>query len=123
LSTPFVQRRGAAGVSLDQLDEVEPQYLTAAEIHRRERWDLFALLQKTVWKIKDVNGATELLEVKPTPLISRITKMGLRIFRLRRTMLLLFLKQKFQIACLINSFEKGCTLDAEASGKLLSSPQ
>jgi DNA-binding NtrC family response regulator len=58
--------------------EVEPEYLTDAEMRRRERENLFAVLQKTGWKIKGVDGAAELLGVKPTTLISRMEKMGLK---------------------------------------------
>jgi transcriptional regulator with GAF, ATPase, and Fis domain len=43
----------------------------------RERENLCAVLQKTGWKIKGVNGAAELLGLKPTTLLSRIEKMGL----------------------------------------------
>jgi transcriptional regulator with GAF, ATPase, and Fis domain len=43
-----------------------------------ERENLFAVLQKTGWKIKGVDGAAELLGVKPSTLISRIEKMGLK---------------------------------------------
>jgi transcriptional regulator with GAF, ATPase, and Fis domain len=64
-------------------DEVEPEFLTEAEIRRRERENLFIVLQKTGWKIKGVDGAAELLGVKPTTLISRIEKMGLK--RLEQT--------------------------------------
>jgi DNA-binding NtrC family response regulator len=59
-------------------DGAEPEYLTDAEMQRRERENLFAVLQKTSWKIKGVDGAAELLGLKPTTLISRIEKMGLR---------------------------------------------
>ena len=59
-------------------DEVEPEYLTEAEMRRRERENLFAVLQKTGWKIKGVDGAAELLGLKPTTLISRIEMMGLK---------------------------------------------
>jgi hypothetical protein len=45
------------------------EYLTEAEVCRRERENLFIVLQKTGWKIKGV---------KPTTLISRIEKLGLR---------------------------------------------
>src|SRR6266403_404589 len=58
--------------------EVESEYLTDAEMRRRERENLFAVLQKTGWKIKGVDGAAELLGLKPTTLISRIEKMGLK---------------------------------------------
>jgi DNA-binding NtrC family response regulator len=60
------------------IDQLEPEYLTEAEMRRRERENLFAALQKSGWKIKGVNGAAELLGVKPTTLISRIEKMGLK---------------------------------------------
>jgi DNA-binding NtrC family response regulator len=59
-------------------DEIEQEFLTDAEMRRRERENLFAVLQKTGWKIKGVDGAAELLGVKPTTLISRIEKMGLK---------------------------------------------
>jgi DNA-binding NtrC family response regulator len=59
-------------------DEVESEYLTDAEMRRRERENLFAVLQKTGWKIKGVDGAAEILGLKPTTLISRIEKMGLK---------------------------------------------
>jgi transcriptional regulator with GAF, ATPase, and Fis domain len=47
-------------------------------MRRRERENVFAVLQKAGWKIKGVDGAAELLGVKPTTLISRIEKLGLR---------------------------------------------
>jgi transcriptional regulator with GAF, ATPase, and Fis domain len=59
-------------------DEAEQEFLTDAEMRRRERENLFAVLRKTGWKIKGVDGAAELLGVKPTTLISRIEKMGLK---------------------------------------------
>src|SRR5258707_1397611 len=73
----------ATGVDLNSFvledgDEVEPEYLTDAEMRRRERENLFVVLQKASWKIKGVDGAAVLLGLKPTTLISRIEKMGLR---------------------------------------------
>jgi len=59
-------------------DEAEPEYLTEAEIRRRERQNVFAVLQKACWKIKGVNGAAELLGVKPSTLIARIEKLSLK---------------------------------------------
>ena len=56
----------------------EPEFLTEPEIQRRERENLHIVLNKTGWKIKGANGAAELLGVKPTTLISRIKKMGLK---------------------------------------------
>jgi DNA-binding NtrC family response regulator len=63
---------------LEDGDEAEPEYLTDVEMRRRERENLFAVLQRTGWKIKGVDGAAELLGVKPTTLVSRIEKMGLK---------------------------------------------
>jgi DNA-binding NtrC family response regulator len=60
------------------VDQAEPEYLTESELRRRERQNLFAVLQKAGWRIKGVDGAAELLGVKPTTLISRIEKLGLR---------------------------------------------
>jgi transcriptional regulator with GAF, ATPase, and Fis domain len=59
-------------------DSVEPEFLTEPEIQRRERENLRIVLQKSGWKIKGADGAAELLGVKPTTLISRIKKMGLK---------------------------------------------
>jgi transcriptional regulator with GAF, ATPase, and Fis domain len=56
----------------------EPEFLTEPEIQRRERENLRVVLQKTGWKIKGADGAAELMGVKPTTLISRIKKMGLK---------------------------------------------
>jgi transcriptional regulator with GAF, ATPase, and Fis domain len=63
---------------LEDKDKPEPEYLTEAEIRRRERNNILAVLQKTGWKIKGPDGAAELLEVKPTTLTSRIEKLGLK---------------------------------------------
>jgi DNA-binding NtrC family response regulator len=60
------------------VDPVEPAYLTESEMRRRERENLFAVLQKAGWKIKGVDGAAELLGVKPNTLFARIEKLGLK---------------------------------------------
>ena len=59
-------------------EQAEWEYLTEPEMQRRERENLLVVLQKTGWKIKGANGAAELLGVKPTTLLSRIDKMGLK---------------------------------------------
>lgn len=59
-------------------DAGQPEFLTEPEIQRRERDNLWMVLEKTGWKIKGADGAAELLGVKPTTLISRIKKMGLK---------------------------------------------
>jgi transcriptional regulator with GAF, ATPase, and Fis domain len=56
---------------------VERELLTELEMQQHERENLMAVLEKTGWKIKGVDGAAELLGVKPTTLLSRIKKMGL----------------------------------------------
>jgi DNA-binding NtrC family response regulator len=56
----------------------EREYLTEPEMLRKERDNLLVILEKTGWKIKGADGAAELLGVKPTTLLSRIKKMGLR---------------------------------------------
>jgi DNA-binding NtrC family response regulator len=59
-------------------DKTDPEFLTDSEMQRLERENLFNVLEKTGWKIKGTDGAAELLGVKPTTLISRIEKMGLK---------------------------------------------
>jgi DNA-binding NtrC family response regulator len=62
-----------------EIDETaQPEFLTEPEIQRRERDNLRVVLNKTGWKIKGADGAAELLGVKPTTLISRIKKLGLK---------------------------------------------
>jgi chemotaxis protein methyltransferase CheR len=58
--------------------DAEPEFLTEAELQRRERKNLMIVLEKTHWKIKGENGAAELLGVKATTLKARIKKMGLK---------------------------------------------
>jgi len=50
-------------------DAAQPEFLTEPEIQRRERENLWIVLQKTGWKIKGADGAAELLGIKPTTLI------------------------------------------------------
>ena len=64
--------------NLEPGDAVEREYVTDAEMRRRERENLFVVLQKTDWRIKGVDGAAELLGMKPSTLFSRMEKMGLR---------------------------------------------
>ena len=59
-------------------ERADLEYLTDSEMQRIERENLFNVLEKTGWKIKGTDGAAELLGVKPTTLISRIEKMGLK---------------------------------------------
>jgi len=59
-------------------DTVGAEFLTEPEMLQRERANLAAVLDKANWKIKGADGAAELLGVKPTTLLSRIKKMGLK---------------------------------------------
>ena len=59
-------------------NEPEPEFLTEAELQRRERKNLLTVLEKTHWKIKGTDGAAELLGVKATTLKARMKKMGLK---------------------------------------------
>jgi len=56
----------------------QPKFLTEAELQRRERDNLLLVLETANWKIKGPDGAAELLGVKPTTLISRMAKWGLK---------------------------------------------
>jgi DNA-binding NtrC family response regulator len=60
------------------IDGPEPEYLTESEMRRRERENLLAILEKTGWKIKGIDGAAELLGVKATTLVARVKKMGFK---------------------------------------------
>jgi transcriptional regulator of acetoin/glycerol metabolism len=56
----------------------EPEILTEPEMQRRECENLLATLTKTNWKITGLDGAAELLGLKPTTLVTRKQKMGLK---------------------------------------------
>ena len=56
----------------------KPEFLTEAELQRRERENLLIILEKADWKIKGAAGAAELLGVNSATLLSRMKKMGLR---------------------------------------------
>jgi transcriptional regulator with GAF, ATPase, and Fis domain len=56
----------------------QPKFLTEAELQRRERDNLLLVLEEAHWKIKGPNGAAELLGVKPTTLLARMDKWGLK---------------------------------------------
>ena len=55
-----------------------PELFTEAEMRRRERGNLAAVLEKTGWKIKGPGGAAEFLGLKHTTLFARLKKMGLK---------------------------------------------
>lgn len=59
-------------------DSSQPEFLTEAELRRRERDNLVLILQRTNWKVKGPDGAAELLGVNPATLLSRMNKWGLK---------------------------------------------
>ncbi|HTL57124.1 MAG TPA: sigma 54-interacting transcriptional regulator [Candidatus Limnocylindrales bacterium] len=56
----------------------QPKFLTEAEVERFERDNLLHALEAANWKISGPDSAAELLGVKPTTLLSRMTKWGLK---------------------------------------------
>ncbi|HVM49842.1 MAG TPA: sigma 54-interacting transcriptional regulator [Candidatus Acidoferrum sp.] len=52
--------------------------LTEAELRHREQHNMLAALTRSGWKIHGQGGAAELLGLKPTTLVSRIKKLGLK---------------------------------------------
>ena len=61
----------------------EFNFLTEAELQRRERENLLRVLEWADWKIKGPGGAAELLGVKATTLLSRMERWGLKEARSR----------------------------------------
>jgi transcriptional regulator with GAF, ATPase, and Fis domain len=70
---PLLPATPAAGNGHENNSEI----LTETELQRRERDNLLIALNKARWKIKGPDGASELLGVKPTTLLSRMKKWGL----------------------------------------------
>jgi transcriptional regulator with GAF, ATPase, and Fis domain len=68
----------ARSTKADDSSNAESEFFTESEMQQHERENLFVILKKTGWKIKGADGAAELLGVKPTTLLSRIKKMGLK---------------------------------------------
>jgi transcriptional regulator with GAF, ATPase, and Fis domain len=56
----------------------QPKFLTEVELERFERDNLVLALETANWKISGPESASELLGVKPTTLLSRMTKWGLK---------------------------------------------
>jgi len=77
-SQPESPIRSAPQTASPAGDTAQPELLTEAELQRRERDNLLLILQKANWKIKGPEGAAELLGVKPTTLLSRMNKWGLK---------------------------------------------
>ena len=58
--------------------DAQPKFLTDAELNCRERDNLLLVLEEAKWKIKGPGGAAELLGAKPTTLLSRMNRWGLK---------------------------------------------
>ncbi|MEE8492706.1 MAG: sigma 54-interacting transcriptional regulator [Nitrospirales bacterium] len=56
----------------------EGEVIPEAEMHRREVANVLVALNRANWKIYGAGGAAELLGVKPTTLVSRVQKMGIK---------------------------------------------
>ena len=56
----------------------QPKFLTEVELERFERDNLVQALEAANWKISGPESASELLGVKPTTLLSRMAKWGLK---------------------------------------------
>lgn len=55
----------------------EMEFVTEAELKRRERDNTIAALENANWKVFGAGGAAELLGIKPTTLVTRMQKMGI----------------------------------------------
>jgi transcriptional regulator with GAF, ATPase, and Fis domain len=56
----------------------QPKFLTEVEVQRFERDNLAQALEAANWKLSGRDSAAELLGLKPTTLLSRMTKWGLK---------------------------------------------
>jgi transcriptional regulator with GAF, ATPase, and Fis domain len=57
---------------------LEEKILTEREMKKISRENILAVLRTCNWKVYGPGGAAELLGIKPTTLVSRIRKMGIR---------------------------------------------
>ena len=77
---PITQRTAAAAASSPAGDAspLAPAILSDLEVRRRESDNILAALNKANWKIHGSGGAAELLGLRPTTLIYRIKRLGLK---------------------------------------------
>ena len=54
------------------------EVIPESEMRRQERDNILAALEQTNWKVYGSGGTAELLQIKPTTLVSRMHKMGLK---------------------------------------------
>jgi transcriptional regulator with GAF, ATPase, and Fis domain len=70
--------RSMPGANSSPGGTAQPKFLTEAELERFERDNLMHALEAANWKISGPDSAAELLGLKPTTLLSRMTKWGLK---------------------------------------------
>jgi DNA-binding NtrC family response regulator len=75
---PTPPTRSVVRIESPSDDTASPRFLTEVEMQRRERDNLLSVLQEANWKIKGADGAAELMGVKPTTLLARMKKWGLK---------------------------------------------
>ena len=68
----------AARANSPTADPAQPKFLTEPELERFERDNLLHALEAANWKISGPDSAAELLGLKPTTLLSRMSKWGLK---------------------------------------------
>jgi DNA-binding NtrC family response regulator len=78
ISTSSPPPRPLPPAAMPEEGAAEPGFLTEAELQRRERDNLIAVLEKANWKIKGRDGAAELLGVNPTTFLARMKKWGIQ---------------------------------------------
>ncbi len=78
IATSSTPPRPPTRAAIPEEGAAESGFLTEAELQRRERDNLIAVLEKAKWRIKGRNGAAELLGVKSTTLLARMKKWGLK---------------------------------------------
>ena len=70
--------QAAFAAPVPEATSVKTEFLTETEMQKLERDKLATILEQAKWKIKGAGGAAELLGIKPTTLLSRMKKMGLK---------------------------------------------
>ncbi len=75
---PVTPPRPSPRTDLPADSQAQAQFLTEAELERFERDNLVRALEAADWKISGPDSAAELLGVKPTTLLSRMAKWGVK---------------------------------------------
>lgn len=75
---PFAPPNGSPTMVDNSSADSQTLVLTEAEFRMREKENTLAALNRCKWRVHGEGGAAELLGVKPTTLLSRMKKMGLR---------------------------------------------